>query len=335
MNTISCIVVDDEPLAVRLMESYVAKTPFLSLKGSFTSGTAAYSFLQDNPVDLLFCDIQMPNLSGMDLSRMLPERTRIIFTTAFSEYAVEGFKVRALDYLLKPISYEDFLSAAMKAKEYLELIDDKSLRQAQRPSGLVTEPGVSTLVTEPAVRRDSPTTEVTEPAVRCGSPNTEVTEPAVRRDSPNTEVTEPAVRRDSPTTEVTEPAVSTSVTEPVEVTEQRKIKSIFVKTEYRLQQIDLDRITYIEGLKDYVKIHLNNGTAPILSLMRLKALEDTLPKEDFVRVHKSFIVRLAAIEAIERNHILIGPSRIPIGDTYQTALYQALSGSFLLLGGKG
>ena len=275
------------------MESYVAKTPFLSLKGSFTSGTAAYSFLQDNPVDLLFCDIQMPNLSGMDLSRMLPERTRIIFTTAFSEYAVEGFKVRALDYLLKPISYEDFLSAAMKAKEYLELIDDKLLRQAQLPSGLVTEPAVSTLVTEPAVRRGSPTTEVTEPAV------------------------------------------STSVTEPVEVTEQRKIKSIFVKTEYRLQQIDLDKITYIEGLKDYVKIHLNNGTAPILSLMRLKALEDTLPKEDFVRVHKSFIVRLAAIEAIERNHILIGPSRIPIGDTYQTALYQALSGSFLLLGGKG
>ena len=298
MNAISCIFVDDEPLAVRLMESYVAKTPFLSLKGSFTSGTAAYSFLQDNPVDLLFCDIQMPNLSGMELSRMLPERTRIIFTTAFSEYAVEGFKVRALDYLLKPISYEDFLSAAMKAKEYLELIDDKSLRQAQLPSGLVTEP-------------------------------------AVRRDSPTTEVTEPAVRRGSPTTEVTEPAVSTSVTEPVEVTEQRKIKSIFVKTEYRLQQIDLDRITYIEGLKDYVKIHLNNGTAPILSLMRLKALEDTLPKEDFVRVHKSFIVRLAAIEAIERNHILIGPARIPIGDTYQTALYQALSGSFLLLGGKG
>ena len=321
MNAISCIVVDDEPLAVRLMESYVAKTPFLSLKGSFTSGTAAYSFLQDNPVDLLFCDIQMPNLSGMELSRMLPEKTRIIFTTAFSEYAVEGFKVRALDYLLKPISYEDFLSAVLRAKEYLELIDYKSLRQAQRPSGLVTEPAVSTLVTEPAVRRDSPTTEVTEPAVRRGSPTTEETEPAVRRDSS--------------TTEETEPAVSTSVTEPVEVTEQRKIKSIFVKTEYRLQQIDLDRITYIEGLKDYVKIHLNNGTAPILSLMRLKALEDTLPKEDFVRVHKSFIVRLAAIEAIERNHILIGPSRIPIGDTYQTALYQALSGSFLLLGGKG
>ena len=111
-------------------------------------------------MDLLFCDIQMPNLSGMQLSRMLPERTRIIFTTAFSEYAVEGFKVRALDYLLKPISYDDFLSATVKAKEYFE------------------------------------------------------------------------------------------VAEPVELTGQRKIKSIFVKTEYRLQQIDLDRITYIEGLKD-------------------------------------------------------------------------------------
>lgn len=240
MNTICCIVVDDEPLAVRLMESYVAKTPFLSLKGSFTSGTAAYSFLQDNPVDLLFCDIQMPNLSGMDLSRMLPERTRIIFTTAFSEYAVEGFKVRALDYLLKPISYEDFLSATVKAKEYFE------------------------------------------------------------------------------------------VTEPAEVTGQRKIKSIFVKTEYRLQQIDLDKITYIEGLKDYVKIHLNDGSTPVLSLMRLKNLEDTLPNEDFVRVHKSFIVRLTAIEAIERSHILIGQDRIPIGDSYKPRLYQALSSTAFL-----
>lgn len=240
MNTISCIVVDDEPLAVRLMESYVAKTPFLSLKGSFTSGTATYSFLQDNPVDLLFCDIQMPNLSGMDLSRMLPERTRIIFTTAFSEYAVEGFKVRALDYLLKPISYEDFLSATVKAKEYFE------------------------------------------------------------------------------------------VTEPAEVTGQRKIKSIFVKTEYRLQQIDLDKITYIEGLKDYVKIHLNDGSTPVLSLMRLKNLEDTLPNEDFVRVHKSFIVRLTAIEAIERSHILIGQDRIPIGDSYKPRLYQALSSTAFL-----
>ncbi len=245
MNTISCIIVDDEPLAVRLMESYVAKTPFLSLKGSFTSGTAAYSFLQEQQIDLLFCDIQMPNLSGMELSKMLPEKTRIIFTTAFSEYAVEGFRVRALDYLLKPISYDDFLSAAIKAKEYFKLIEE-------------------------------------------------------------------------------------SVSSAGSVTEQRKIKSIFVKTEYRLQQIDLDKITYIEGLKDYVKIHLNDGTAPVLSLMRLKTLEEMLPKEDFVRVHKSFIIRMERIEAIERNHIIIGSDRIPIGETYQDSLYATLSGSALI-----
>ncbi len=253
MNPISCIVVDDEPLAVKLMESYVSKTPFLSLKGSFTSGTAAWSFLQDNPVDLLFCDIQMPNLSGMELSKMLPQRTRIIFTTAFSEYAVEGFRVRALDYLLKPISYDDFLSAVLKAKEYFDLVDDTALR------GLVSH------------------VEVTSDADK-----------------------------------------------------QRKIKSIFVKTEYRLQQIDLDKITYIEGLKDYVKIHLNGGSDPVLSLMRMKVLEDTLPKEDFVRVHKSFIVRLDRIEAIERNHILIGQERIPIGDSYQSSLFQTLSGTTLM-----
>lgn len=114
------------------------------------------------------------------------------------------------------------------------------------------------------------------------------------------------------------------------MTEQRKIKSIFVKTEYRLQQIDLDKITYIEGLKDYVKIHLNDGSTPVLSLMHLKNLEDTLPNEDFVRVHKSFIVRLTAIEAIERSHILIGQDRIPIGDSYKPRLYQALSSTAFL-----
>ncbi len=270
MNVISCIIVDDEPLAVKLMESYVSKTPFLSLKGSFTSGTAAWSFLQDNPADLLFCDIQMPNLNGMELSKMLPEKTRIIFTTAFSEYAVEGFRVRALDYLLKPISYDDFLSAALKAKEYFDLIEVKPLRQNLREQVSAAGP-----------------VEVTEPAVRQGSPATEGTA-------------------------------------------QRKIKSIFVKTEYRLQQIELDKITYIEGLKDYVKIHLNDGSVPVLSLMRLKILEDTLPTEDFVRVHKSFIVRLDSIEAIERNHIIIGRDRIPIGDSYRTTLYQTLSGTAFL-----
>lgn len=260
MNSITCIVVDDEPLAAKLMESYVAKTPFLSLKGCVTGGAAAFAFLQENPVDLLFCDIQMPGLNGMELSRMLPERTRIIFTTAFSEYAVEGFRVRALDYLLKPISYGDFLSAALKAKEYFD-----------RPM-----PGSAAGPTQP----DNRTSE--------GD-------------------------RD----------------------EQGKIRSIFVKTEYKLQQIELDRITFIEGLKDYVKIHLDDGTPPVLSLMRLKSLEECLPSDRFVRVHKSFIVQAHRIEAIERGRIIIGNDRIPIGETYQRALFRALSGTALIPSLKG
>ncbi len=238
MAKISCIVVDDEPLAARLIESYVVKTPFLDLRGVFNSGSAAFTFLQDNPVDLLFCDIQMPGLNGMELSRMLPAGTRIIFTTAFSEYAVEGFKVRALDYLLKPVSYEDFLASSLKAKEHFD-----------RLAAAVPAEGV---------------------------------------------------------------------------------RSIFVKTEYRLQQIDLDKITFIEGLKDYVKIHLDDGTPPVLSLMRLKTLEDSLPSDRFVRVHKSFIVQTSRIEAIERARIIIGKDYIPIGETYQDTLFRALSGSALL-----
>ena len=113
---LTCIIIDDEPLAVELMESYVLKTPYLELAGSYGSGTAAYAALREHPVDLLFCDIQMPGLNGMELSRMLPENTRVIFTTAFSQYAIEGFRVQAVDYLLKPISYNDFLDAANKVR---------------------------------------------------------------------------------------------------------------------------------------------------------------------------------------------------------------------------
>jgi len=117
---ITCIVVDDEPLALQLMESYARKTPFLDVKGAFSSAQQAYDFLSQTPVDLLFCDIQMPFLSGMELSRMLPQGTRVIFTTAFGQYALEGFKVNAIDYLLKPISYEDFLTSAKKALSWFE-----------------------------------------------------------------------------------------------------------------------------------------------------------------------------------------------------------------------
>lgn len=237
---LSCAIIDDEPLAVELMESYVRQTPFLELQGSFGSGVAAFGMLRDRPVDLLFCDIQMPGLNGVEFSRMLPADTRVIFTTAFSRYAVEGFRVNAVDYLLKPISYADFLAAAQKALEWFEL------------------------------KR------------RAGAPADD-------------------------------------------------LRSIFVKTEYRLRQIELERILYIEGLKDYVKIHVEDEPHPVLSLMSLKSLEEQLPADRFIRVHRSYIVQPAKIRTIERNSIVFGRERIPISENYRQAFFDFLSDRSLLL----
>ena len=277
MTTISCIIVDDEPLAVQLMESYVGKTPFLDLKGSFTSGTAAFGFIQENPVDLMFCDIQMPNLSGMDLSKMIPEETRVIFTTAFSQYAVEGFKVHALDYLLKPISYDDFLESAKHAFSVIagpvgHLPSSASVLASLRPS------------TADGQWRDRQVADGSG-----GWP----------------EKSDASGSSQSP-------------------------KSIFVKTEYRLQQIELDRITFIEGFKDYVRIHLDDGSDPVLTLIRMKTLEEQLPADRFVRVQKSYIVQLSRIDAIERSHIIIGNDRIPIGEAYQDNLFKILGDGSIL-----
>ena len=229
---LSCAIIDDEPLAVELMESYARKTPFLKLRASFGSGVAACETLREHPVDLLFCDIQMPGLNGMELSRMLPEETRVIFTTAFSQYAVEGFRVRAIDYLLKPVSYADFLGAANKALEWFEM---KRRAEGNAPAG------------------------------------------------------------------------------------ECRPQSIFVKTEYQLQQIELDRIDYIEGLKDYVKIHVDN-----------EPHEEQLPADRFVRIHRSYIIQPSKMQAIERNRVVFGKEYLPISDNYRQPFYEFLATDSLL-----
>ncbi|MBJ7882974.1 LytR/AlgR family response regulator transcription factor [Gelidibacter salicanalis] len=122
---ITCVIVDDEPMALNLVESYVEKTPFLELKNKCSSAIEAMEFLKTNPVDVLFLDIQMPDLSGIEFSKMLPKETRVIFTTAFDQYALEGFKVDALDYLLKPFDYAEFLAAANKASTWFSLVEGK------------------------------------------------------------------------------------------------------------------------------------------------------------------------------------------------------------------
>lgn len=120
--TLSCTIIDDEPLAVRLLENYVSKTPFLELRGTYSSAVEAMEGLTGNPVDLLFLDIQMPGLNGLEFAKIVDKHTRIVFTTAFSSYAVEGYKVNAIDYLMKPFGYADFLAAAQKALAYFEAV---------------------------------------------------------------------------------------------------------------------------------------------------------------------------------------------------------------------
>ena len=239
---LSCYVVDDEPLALELMVSYVKKTPFLELCGVFDSSVAVANALRERPVDLLFCDIQMPEMSGVELSRTLPADTRVIFTTAYDNYAVEGFRVNAIDYLLKPISYSDFLVAAEKALQWF------TMRQSA--------------------------------ASVAAAPNA--------------------------------------------------AKTIFVKTEYRLQQIELAKVLYIEGLKDYVKIYVEGAAHPILSLMSLKSLESLLPSDSFIRVHRSYIVQPSKIAIIERNRIVFGKEYVPISDNYRQAFYDFLASHSLM-----
>ncbi len=220
---LKCAIVDDEPLALGLLKSYVQKTPTLELTGEYSSAVQAMKELPDKHIDLIFLDIQMPDLSGLEFSRMIDAKTRIVFTTAFQQYAIEGYKVNALDYLLKPISYADFLGAVNKAVQWFELLEQP----------------------------------------------------------------------------------------------REEIKSIFVKSEYKLIQIELKDILYIEGLKDYVKIYEEGTSKPILSLMSMKSLEDMLPQSRFIRVHRSFIVQKDKIRVIDRNRIVFGKTYVPIGDSYK------------------
>ena len=225
---LSCIIVDDEPPAVALLESYVKRTPFLSLAGSYNSAVQASAHLARERIDLLLLDIQMPEINGMEFSRMIDGDTRIIFTTAFSQYALDSYRVNALDYLLKPVSYADFLQAAGKALRWYEL--SKPQRENIPPVG----------------------------------------------------------------------------------------KSMFVKSEHKLVQVEFEKILYIESLKDYVIIHLDdNPISSIQSLTSIQTMENSLPPNAFIRVHRSFIVNMEKIKMIENNRIIFGKVYIPISETYR------------------
>ena len=229
--TIKCAIIDDEPLAAGLLESYVKKTPYLNLIGTYNSAIQAMKDLRDTPAQLLLLDIQMPELSGIEFAKILPKETKIIFTTAFPQYAVDGYKVNALDYLLKPISYEDFLKSTDKALEVFSLAMKQDIYLHDR--------------------------------------------------------------------------------------------FMFVKSDYKLIRIGLDDILYIEGLKDYVRFYLKNGER-IMSLMSMKKLEEFLPRPEFMRTHRSYIVHMTETPLVDRFRIVFGDTFIPVSDNYKEEVQQYL-----------
>lgn len=237
---IKCIAIDDEPLAVKKIAVYIQKVPFLELVAECRSAFEAMKVLSENSIQLIFVDINMPDMSGMEFVKSLTHKPYIVFTTAYSEYAVEGFQVEAVDYLLKPITFNNLLKAANKVKNLIELSANK---------------------------------------------------------------------------------------------EKESIKAtanhLFVKSEYKLIRIELDDIKYIESQHEYIKIHLINSK-PVMTQLSLKNIEEQLPSDRFMRVHRSFIVNLKKVSVIERNRIIFdGNVYIPISDQYKEKFQEYIDGNFV------
>jgi DNA-binding LytR/AlgR family response regulator len=236
---IETVAVDDEPLALALVSGYIEKTPGLRLAGKFDNPLEASEFVASNHVDLVFLDIRMPDLSGIEFTRTMEKGPKVIFTTAYEKYALEGYKLEIIDYLMKPFSYEEFLSAVNKARKLLAL-------EQQASSGAEANNGF-----------------------------------------------------------------------------------LFLKSDYKIKRINFNDILYIEGLKDYVKVYIQNDPKPVLSLSSLKILESKLPPEKFMRVHRSFIVNLERITTVERSRIVFGKEYIPVGDQYKDKFQAFLDKNFL------
>lgn len=236
---IKCIAIDDEPHALRQMSEYIEAIPYLSLEGAFESGLDACSFLQDNVIDLIFVDINMPDINGIDFVKSLMQKCKVVFTTAYSEFAYEGFQLDVADYLLKPINFADFLKSVNKVNE------------------------------------------------RYFQQNSAVPEVQQNRDY------------------------------------------LFIKSEYRIIRINFKDIKYIESKREYVKIYLE-GRESITTLMSIKKLEENLPENVFMRVHRSFIVNLEKITVVERNRIVFDNRvYIPISENYGEKFQKYMEKGFL------
>jgi DNA-binding LytR/AlgR family response regulator len=227
---IRAIAIDDEPPALRIVEKFCNDTDFIQLEKTFTNPQEALRYLKNYPVDLLFLDIQMPSANGIDFYKSLSTSAMVIFTTAYSQYAIDGFNVNAIDYLLKPYTYTRFLQAAKKAQQ---LFLQQHLSSVQAP------------------------------------------------------------------------------------------RFLLIRADYSLVKVMLDSILYVEGLDDYLKIHVSDGK-PVVARMTMKAMLEKLPTDKFARVHRSFIVAIDKIESIRNKMISICEQQIPIGSKFEENFHQRL-----------
>lgn len=242
---IRCLAIDDEPLALQQLVAYIKKVPFLELAAQCQSAIEAREYLQHDTVDAIFCDINMPDLNGMEFVKSLAVPPLIVFTTAYSEYAVEGFRVNAVDYLLKPFGLNDFMRAANRLKE-------RNLAQLPSKEG------------------------------------------------------------------------AASVSDPLSLGGGQEETSLFVKTDYRMVKVNINDIRYIEGMSEYLRIHLNSETKPIITLLSMKKMEERLPQQ-FMRIHRSYIVNLDAVQEVNKNRVILDANtNLPIGDMYREAFQQYL-----------
>ena len=244
---IKCIIVDDEPLAVAQLEKYVERVPFLENVGSCSSAAEAMEILSAGNVDAMFVDINMPDIDGVQLVRSLSRPPMVVFTTAYSEYAIEGFRLDAVDYLLKPISFDSFLKAANKLHRF------SAVDAAQRPVA--------------------------------------------------------------------------------EFSEGLCHDCLYVKSDYRMLRVPVSSIKYIESMSEYVRIFVEGCSKPIVSLLSMKKIEDSLPADVFMRVHRSYLVNLNKVKEVSKMRIVYdGDIYVPIGDMYKDKFFEYIDKYFV---GKG
>lgn len=266
---LKCLAIDDEPLALRQLSSYIRKLPYLELVAATTNPLEAQQIVNSRAIDLLFVDINMPDLNGMELVRSLSRRPLVIFTTAYSDYAVEGFRLDAIDYLLKPFSFADFSRAASKAH---------SLHELQQQANQQRTPSESAQPLPAAPAAPSATTPVAAKASeRSGEPL-------------------PADK-----------------------------EFISVKSDYKVSLIRLAEIIFIESEGEYVRIHLADGSK-ITTLYRIKNMEAALPHEQFMRIHRSYIVNLQCVKSYVRGRVYLDEKRyLPIGENYKEAFQRYIN----------